>query len=638
MINKLLAVTLLFPVLLVAQEDESKKPAIPRYDVVVSATLEETTTDKVGSSVTVITAEQIEKMQARTVLEALQFAPGVEIAQNGGLGQTASVFIRGAKSEHTLLMIDGVEMNDIISPGRSYDFAHLTTDNIERIEIIRGPQSVLYGSDAMGGVINIITKKGAGEFSGRAMVEAGSYATYRTVGSVNGSSDMVNFAASGSYLKNDGFSAANEELDGNQETDGYENASFSGHLGMKPTEKTGFDLYMRYTDSQADIDNGGGAFNDDPNNFTDYQQLSLRGQGKALVLDNKLELVAGLSYSKTDRAQTNDVDVYSPFVSVTAEYRGDLISFDARATYFANENFLLMAGFESQEETGSSEYTSVSEYGPYTSIFDEQSVSTNSVFGQAVISYEGLNATAGVRYDDHEMFGDKTTVRATAAYAIKGTGTILRGSVGTGFKAPSLYQLYSSFGSLTLEPEESTGWDLGIEQALVEGSLSIGATWFFTEFENMIDFDNYTYMYMNFAEAESQGLELFATANLLDNVTFFGSYTYTDAKDNTTDEKLLRRAEHRANGSLNVALCDKANLTLSGIYVGPRDDSVYVGFMPSTVELDSFFLLNLAGSYDVMEQFRLFGRLHNLFDEEYEWVSGYATAGVSGYFGGSISF
>jgi vitamin B12 transporter len=630
---------LLLSALMYAQEEETNKTEkINHYKIVVSATLEETTTDKIGNSVTVVTAEEIERMQARTVLDVLSLVPGLQIIQNGGLGGTASVFIRGAKSEHTLLMIDGVEMNDVISPGRSYNFADLTTDNIERIEIIRGPQSILYGSDAIGGVINIITRKADGDFKGYGYVEGGSYGTYRGQASVTGGNDGVNFAAAGSYIKNDGFSAADEELEGNSEEDGYRNTSFSARLGLKPTDKSGIDFTMRYIDASADIDGGGGAFNDDPNSTVDTKQLTLRGQGKALVLDNKLELITGLAYSSTERITENGVDAVNPFSSSNATYNGDLMKFDGRATFHANENIRMTAGFETEEETGFSEYRSEGAWGPYVDIFDEQAVRTNSFFGLLSSSFDTLTATAGVRYDDHDLFGDKTTYRLTIAYTIPTSHTIIRGSFGTGFKAPSLYQLYSSYGSESLEPEESTGWDVGIEQPFANAQIRVGANWFYTDFENMIDFDSLTFTYANIAEAKSQGFEVFAKARVIEGVEVEANYTYTDAEEETTEEKLLRRAKHRANAQLNFIPMEGVNLNINGLYVGTREDQVYVGWLPERIELESFFLINVAGSVKVMDQLTVFGRIHNLFDEEYEWVSGYATAGLSGYFGAKVAF
>jgi vitamin B12 transporter len=632
----ILILLLLFSTALFAQETECEEEI--KYDIVVSATLEETTTDKVGSSVTVITAEEIQRMQARTVVEVLKLIPGVQIVQNGGLGQTASVFIRGAKSEHTLLMIDGVEMNDVISPTRIYDFAHLTTDNVERIEILRGSQSILYGSDAIGGVINVITCEGTGKTAGSASLEGGAYGTYRGTARVGGGEENISYSAALSHVQNDGFSAADEELEGNSEEDGYENTSASAHLGIKPTEKTGLDFYLRYLDAGADVDSGGGAFNDDPNSLSDTQQLSVRGEGKALLLENRLELYAGVSYSSTEREAVNETDADHPFSSVDSEYSGDLVQVSARSTFHASDALTLTAGVETEEETGSSIYRSTSMFGPYEDVFEEQSVTTNSIFGLATLDRGDFNASAGLRYDDHDLFGEQTTWRVTGAWYLPGSGTILRASAGTGFKAPSLFQLYSDFGSELLHPEESTSWDVGVEQTFADGDVRLGATWFYSEFENMIDFSSFTFRYENIAEAESKGLELFAFAAVNEMVEVHANYTWTDAMDTVNDEKLLRRAEHQVNGRVNIAITPRAQLNLNGLYVGPRDDMTFVGFLSQRVELEEFFLVNLAASYEITEQFTLFGRLDNLFDEDYQWVYGYATAGLSGYAGLRIGF
>lgn len=222
-----------------------------------------------ASSITVITAQEIREKQKTTVLEVLRTVPALDVVQTGGPGRETAVFIRGAKSEQTLVLIDGVEMNDPTSPRRAYDFAHLTTDNIERIEVLRGPQSPLYGSDAMGGVINIITKKGKEKMAAFASGEYGSFETLIGKAGVSGGNRLVNYSLGLSYSDTEGISAANEK-------DGYRNKSVSARVGFTPTEFFDLDFIFRYTDAKADIDNFGGAGGDDPNNTTKTKQLFFR--------------------------------------------------------------------------------------------------------------------------------------------------------------------------------------------------------------------------------------------------------------------------------------------------------------------------------------------------------------------------
>ncbi len=237
-----------------------------KYDIVVTATRIETPAKEIASSMTVIKREDLERTKKSTVLEALQEVLGITVIQNGPLGSAASVLLRGANSEHTLVMMDGVELNDPISPSRSYDLAHFSLDNIDRIEILRGPQSTLYGSDALGGVINIITKKGEGKPRFNLSSLGGSYKTFISSAEISGSKDRIHYSLGTSYSRTNGFSAASTFYQGNKEEDGYKNLTFSARFGFHPIDNLDFDIVIRAINTEIDIDNFGGAYGDDPNN------------------------------------------------------------------------------------------------------------------------------------------------------------------------------------------------------------------------------------------------------------------------------------------------------------------------------------------------------------------------------------
>ncbi len=633
-----------------AQETESQvtaenqvlsagKEAYARNDkieeVVVSATRIEIPVREAGSSVTVISGSQIEEQQKPTVPDVLRTVPGLDVVKRQG---ATSVFMRGAKSEHTLVLIDGIEMNDPISPGRAFDFSYLTVDNIERIEVIRGPQSTLYGSDAIGGVINIITKKGKGSPSGFVSAEAGSFHTFRERAGISGGNSFANYSLGISRLDTEGISAADRD-DGNHEDDGLENTTVSGRVGLTPGESFGLDVILRWIDAEADIDNSGGPGGDDPNYTTETQQLYFRSQASLLLLDDLWEQKLGFSLTDYSREGQNDTDADHPDDLSRDSYDGKIVKFDWQHDLYLHETNTLTLGAETEAEKGRSDYYSQSIYGPYSSTFDEETARTSSFYLQDRITLrDSLFTTLGVRVDDHNRFGTETTYRITTAYCINQSGTTIKGSYGTGFKAPTLYQLYSAYGDETLDPEESTGWDVGVEQTLFGERLKLSATYFSNDFDDLIDYDTGLWKYVNVAEALSHGIELVATLMPTDDLTIRAGYTYTDTQDKTTGEDLLLRARNRFGFNVNYRILNKANINLDISHIGSRYDNDFSTWPATRVRLDPYTLVNLAASYCITGSVQLFSRVENLFDEEYEEVKGYGTAGFSVYGGLKVTF
>ena len=610
-------------------------------EVVVTATRIETASSEVGSSITVITNQQIEQRQNTTVPEILRTVPALDVVRSGGPGGQTSVFIRGAKSEHTLVLIDGIEMNDPITPGRSYDFANLTTDNIERIEIIRGPQSTLYGSDAIGGVINIITKRGKGKPSGFVSAEGGSFNTFTEKAGVSGGNKWANYSLGISRWDTDGISAANEK-DGNHEKDGYENTSISTRLGVTPAENLDADFILRYINAKADIDNSGGVGGDDPNNKADLEQLFFRTQVRLFLFNDLWEQKLGFSLTDLDRDYRNDTDADHPSDLDRSSYDGKILKFDWQHNLYLHETNTLTLGIENEEEKGKSKYYSESAWGPYTSSFKEKTARTTGYYLQDQVKLrDSWFTTLGVRLDDHSRFGSETTYRIASAYLVRQTGTKFKGTYGTGFKAPSLYQLYSQYGNQNLDPEESTGWDIGVEQSLFDKKLILGVTYFSNEFDELIEFVGYesgTSKYINVAEAEAKGVEIFASVRPIGDLIFRASYTYTDTEDKETGKDLLRRAQNKFGLDVNYQFMDKGNVNLSLVYVGKRDDNDYSTWPATRVELDDYVLANLAASYDITRNIQVFGRVENFLDEDYEEVKGFGTPELSAFAGCKLLF
>jgi vitamin B12 transporter len=618
-------------------ETEGVRQAIPghtpdqplKYDIVVTANRTNTPQQELGSAFTVITARQLERMQKETVLDALRTVPELDVVQTGGAGGQASVFIRGAKSEHTLTLLDGVEINDPSTPGRSVDLANLAVANIERIEIIRGPQSVLYGSDAMGGVIHIISKAGRGKLNGFLQGGYGSFNSFAENAGLSGGNDWANFSLGMARSDTDGISAASKDA-GNSEKDGYGATTVSGRLGLDPHRNVHADLILRYVDSRADLDNAGGIGGDDPNSTAATKQWSSRAQARLTLCDGRWEQAVSFSFSRQERNYENGTDDDHPFDSDHSLYIGKMLRIDWQHQLRFIKGHALIAGIESEQEQGESDYHSESAWGPYDSLFERQTARTFAGYVQDHLRLaEGWFATLGARLDNHDRFGTKATFRIASTYRIRNSGTRIKATYGSGFKAPSLYQLYSLYGDEALEPETSSGWDTGIEQSFWEERLVFGATYFSNEFEQMIDFDSVNWKYVNIGAARTSGLELSAVAHVGSAWTLSAGYTFTAAEDISSGEDLLRRAKHKANVSASCRFGKKADANLDMQYVGRRQDMDYSAWPAARVTLDDYLLVNLALGYELNGRIRLFAAIRNLGNAKYEEVLGYGTPGIT---------
>jgi len=617
--NKILCALAVLGLLGVGSPAAADEPATSALaEVVVTATRLATPTEAVGSSITLITGSQVERAQRTSLTEILKDVPGVHVAETSGPGSPAGVFIRGAKSEHTLVLIDGVEVNDPGAADRGSSLIVFDTESIERVEVLRGPQSCLYGSDAIGGVINIITETGEGPPRFWVMGEAGSFATFKESVGVRGGTDAVNYSFTANRIDSDGISAAREE-DGNTEKDGYHNTSLSGRIGLTPSEEFGLDLFVKYLESESDYDDGGGVGADNPVNVATRENLFVRSQARLDLLDSSWRQKLGVSLATHDRTYDTPAGI-SEFDSrlVKGDWQNDLHLGDANIVTIAVEIE------DEQAETES---------------LDKVSASTLGFFVQDQVDItDSLMVGVAGRLDDHEKFGSEMTYRVAPVYTFGGTCTRLKATYGTGFKAPSLYQLYApasewgNIGNENLDPEHSEGWDVGIEQVLLDDKLRLGATYFSNEIKDMIDFEN---GYVNKSEAEIDGVELLSSLWIADGLSLSASYTYTDARDVSTGDALIRRPKDRATLGVSYEWGKKANVNVSVLYVGRQDDEYFDPTMFSSVdtELSAYTLVNLAASYKIAENTKLFGRVDNLFDEDYEVASGYGMPGVGAYAG-----
>ena len=575
--------------------------------IVVSATRYEQPLSNIGSSISVITSEDIELAQTIFLQDALVRSPGVQYNQNGTFGGVSSLRIRGAKQ--VTFLIDRVQVNDASTTDGTGNYANFDVNAIDKIEVLRGPQSILYGSDAISGVINVITKSGEEGLGGGAFVEAGSFNTFSGGGNIYGGNEQLSFSLSARGITSDGISKADEN-DGNTERDAYRNTSLYGKVTGNLSENFKTEVMARYGKARNEFDSFGPVDGDGIDHTSDYL---IANRNHLTLLDGRLTNTLSLELSNSVR-ENEAADG-----SKTEVGNGTRINFDYFGNYKINEILALSVGLQHEETKASSA--------------SEQKFNIDSFLSE--ISYQGienLTVTAGGRYDNHNQYGDTFSPRITAAYNIEESGTKIFSNWAEGFKAPSIFQLtfICEFCGLTEEnanllPEESSGWEIGIEQELLGNDVVVGATYFDQKTTNLIDF-SFTAGYDNIAEARSKGIEFFIDAKLNDMISVNGHYTFTDATNAIMGDPLPRVPRNTAFGEIRFRVIEPLFFSLSVTYNGISTDP----FLPDTA---AWTRADFRTSYQVNKNFEIYGRVDNLFNKEYQQVFGYGTPDRS-FFGG----
>ncbi|MFO7604801.1 MAG: TonB-dependent receptor [Desulfurivibrionaceae bacterium] len=633
-----------------AESQDDARSVATMEEVVVTATRTATNLDKVGgSAVTVITAEEIEKKQPATVAEMLRTVPGLDVKSNGGRGTNTSIHLRGADNKNTLVLVDGIMYNDPSQANRGANIGSLTMDNVERIEIVRGPMSVLYGSNATAGVVNIITRKGRGKPTVSGGAEGGSYDTWKVFGDSSGSNRKFDYSVSAAHTESGGFSIADDDNDriphaGNtSEDDGWENTTLSARLGFAVTPDFKIDTVIRHLDSTVELDDYNGSYAGDrfaswfaptPNapepdglkeRRTESEQLFARINFHNSFLNGRLSSDLALQSARQDRDSFDNDGL--PSYDFTGENREATWQGSVR---IMESNLVSVGAGVIREEMNSDANAIV-----------DKTAETLSVWGQDQIMIgEALDIVAGLRYDDHDRFGGKATYRLAPAYYLDATSTTFKAGYGTGFRAPSLYELFSFYGNETLGAEESEGWDLGVEQRLLAGRLSLGLTYFALNFDDRIDYD---FALSQYAQQDgvtrTRGVETAAKFAATDSLDLGLTYTYTDTKD-PDGARLVRRPLNKASIYATYYFGEKGSINCDLIWVDERDASPFAadGSGNPVGTLDSYALVNLAGRYLVAENLELYAKVDNLFDEYYEEAWSYATPGLSGYLGVRVKY
>lgn len=617
----------------IAQQSASPPNELPT--IVISPTSVPTPEAQIASSVTVITAQDIERQQRRTVPDILANVPGVNVVQAGGPGSQTSVFMRGTNANHVKVLIDGIDVSDPSNPARTFEFGHLLADDIERIEVLRGPQSGLYGSDAIGGVISIITKRGQGPAKVAATVEGGTFNTFNQAASLRGSKDKFDYAFNVIHFRAADTPVTPPELlppgraaIGNF----YENTTASTKLGLDVSENFRLNYVGRYTEGEL-------RFTGDeflPPTFLgvpraiqsaqDIKQFYTRAEAVVTGFDGRFTNFFGVNY--TDSLTTNQTTPSS----IPTENAGRRTKVDWRGVALLMPGQTLVTGLEHEIESMGT--TSVKADNGNSGGYAE----LQSEFAQRFF------ITSNIRHDANDRFGEATTYRIAPALLLPVTDTKLKASYGTGFKSPTLSQLFVSFPDFNffanpnLRPEESTGYDVGFEQPLFDNRVRFGATYFHNDITNLITSGpdpvrgGFARTNVNIGKAETSGVEAFVTVKPIEWLWFRADYTYTDAFDATTNERLLRRPRHKASFTAAWMPIEPLTLSATVLHVGEWIDGNRDFSIPRLVA-PGYTVVNIAGDYRLNEYTKVFARIDNLFDERYQEPTGFLRPGFAVYAG-----
>jgi vitamin B12 transporter len=610
--------------------------------IIITPTKYETPLRGIPSSFTVIYEDEILSKGKPQVKDILRGIPGLHVVQTGSFGAPTSIFTRGTESSHTLVMVDGIKVCDPTSTSGAFNFANLTLDNVERVEVLRGSHSTLYGSDAIGGVINVITKKGIGRPKVWASFESGSHETFKeTVGSY-GEFKGLHYSAAFSRLDTNGISKADAKYD-NDEKDDYENTSISSRVDFEPSDVFTIGSTFRYTDAESEIDDGGGYGGDDPNRRNRETRAAVSSYVKLAFMD-WWTLDLKWLWSRNKRFDKDFYDEIDTSEYLYSEYKGTNTSYELHNVFELGEYGTLSGGIDYDEQESDSYLYSVASWG--TTISDPSKVDNHNVgyyLQNRLTISENFYSIVGFRIDDHSDFGTHDTYKVSAKY-IFDWGTSVKGGWASGFKAPSLYQLYDpSNGNTALKPEESETYEIGLGQSLFEDSIQLESTYFYTELDNLIDWVLvdplwFTGQYQNINQAEIWGIENLIIFKPIDQIKIDYSYTYLNTQNEATKQSLDRRPRNKHVLNLNIKPIESIDFGISYLYVGNRKDKRWVGGTQSQIILEDYHKIDLSGRYIVNENFEVFTRIENLLDKHYQEVDGYGAPGISFYGGGKAIF
>ncbi len=590
-------------------------------EVVVTPNRTPTEKAKTGSTVETVTEEEIAEQAKPLITDYLTLLPGVYVSPQG-TGRETSLSIRGADKKYVKTLYNGIDISDPTVTQVQTSYEHLLAGGVSRIEVLKGSQSTLYGADAVAGVIGISTLGGVEPgVQHEIIAEGGSFGTARGSYRMTGSRDDSRVAIGVHGFTTDGISAADED-DGNSEADAYENATLDFAGETRINDVLSIFASGLLIKSEGDFDDNGPV--DNPFNVTDSMQKAARLGLNADLLDGRFRNTVSAQIFDIDR----DLVQVSSFGPFEATYLGQRAKIDYQGSFEATERVLLQFGADHERQSA----RIFNNYG------DDmyESFTIAGLWTQAVVEpVDDLVLTAGVRHDDHSVFGAYTTYRLTGAYTIDAVDAKLHASLGTGFRAPSLYELYDLYaGNSTLQPEESTSFDVGIEKRFLDGALVADVTYFQLDTENLIDYSYVTYTYeQTEGVTRRRGVEtslVWAATNWLD---LGAAYTYTHTRQ-PDGARRPRVPVHDFAVTATVRPAEKWEVSATAHAVLDVEDRVSPSFGTFTdVRLDDYVLLDAKVAYKPTENTEFYVRGENLLDQDYQVIKGYGTPGASVYAG-----
>jgi len=625
MYQKIFSITLLLCAITFTAAAAQTEKVFTNDPIVITAARYETSVSKEGKDISVVTEEDIKRSGKKNLADVLETIAGVTITRAGADGGLSKVYLRGGKSSNVLVMVDGVRVTDPNGIEKLFDISGIITSNIERIEVVKGAMSSMYGSEASGGVINIITKKGLG----RKIIitgEAGTDNTFTEGVSVSDSTEKSSFIFSATHSSTDGNSKAKKNPSiPSYDDDSYENVTVSGKVDTRLSDKASLGATMNYSDSAMNIDDG--SFQDDPNHIYSSKFFTSRGEFRHSPL-SWWTYKGGVSYMSYVREDTDSADSIDTSESNTSVYDGTNVNLDLINIFKILDVNILTIGAELLNEKGKNN----SAYTFTPAIFDEKTVVTKSLFiNDSVSVYDMFYLNAGGRYDHHDTFGSHLTWDTSAAVVIPVTETKLKTSAGSGFRAPSLYELYDSYsGNKDLKPETTLVYDAGFFQEFFSGLMSIDCTCFVQQHKNMIEYNFGTGRYYNAGdEINNRGIELASSIRFTDLLKINYGYTYIDYTD-SRNSVVLKRPAHKHTGTVTLTPIAGLDITGTYLYVAKRYD-----YLTSTtnVKLDPYHKLDFNIRYSFNEMLTFTARGENLTNADYMESYGYNTKGRS-FFGG----
>ncbi|CAN5807894.1 TonB-dependent receptor [soil metagenome] len=625
-IRRVFCITLVSCISLCSAEAQDAFRAAPGAEdtagIVVTATRLPTPENETPASVSVIAAPELQERQVQRVAEALRQVPGITVAQSGAPGQLTSVFTRGLRSEHTQVLLDGIPINQGLAG--LFNFADLTVDNIDRIEVVRGPQSTLYGPRALAGVIQVFTKRGSGTPTGQVSAEAGSFGTFREAISSSGSWKEFDYS----------FGASRLDTENERRNNEYRNTAAIANVGWSPNERLRIGSLFTYSESDIGLPNS--IFNPKPmDNF--FTERWLIGPRVDFTPVEWWEHQLILAYDHERQINDPNEDFFvgptrALFKRFTLDYQNNLKPLPWLT--------VTTGTFYSEVDAGQERPFISQVFGPQPTFISDETMQT-SVFAQLTVTpVRGLNLVAGGRFDHFNQFGDIWTYRFAGSYLIAPTDTTVRASIATGFSPPSSQD--KIFGmNFGLEPERNRGWDVGVEQRLWNGRVQLGATYFHNRLSNVIGFSG-LFETLNLGAARTQGVEAELQLRPLPDLTFVATYTYLDAEKTSAADinqpagaRLPRRPRHEAYVNGSYLWFGKLRTLAEARFVSAREE---LNFGAANFDIEDYTVVNLAAEYEVNRHVSVFGRINNLTDEKYAEVFGFPALGRGVYGGMRVSF